>query len=301
MHEGNSGMENWIGRHRGKKTLAASVALFATVGLSACGGNGDGKNLAGKPGAVANAASDGGQSAAIKVEGQGTPLSGDIETIKAMTPPVTWEPDGAFPRGTVRLSARSVHASALKAHAPGAYTTLPWGDEALSLSTGTVTDLAGDGRFAIGRWTAGSDSTGSAFNVQQGRVWAVGAPVDVELPVSGMQCVLAAATRPTASDGNTAPGSLKSAAAVVARTVNALGIAENNVELSLQYSIGKDLDQTFGAAVPVGGMSTARNTRSSLYTTFLGPDASKPYLVVSYGVHSPTVGLINGLAVLNCS
>lgn len=294
-------MENWIRRHSGKKTLAASVALFATVGLSACGGNGDGKGLAAKPGAVANAAGNGGQSAAIKVEGHSTALSSDFASIKVVTPPATWAPDGAFPQGTVRLSAGSASASALKAVAPGAYTTLPWGKEALSLSAGTVTDLAGDGRFAIGRWTAGSDSAGQTFNVQQGRVWAVGAPVEVALPPSGMSCTLVAATRPTASDGNTAPGLLKGATALVAGATNPLRVAENSVDVSLQYSVGKDLDQTFTATVPLNGMSLSRGARSSLYTTFLGPDASKPYLVVSYGVHSPTVGLINGLAVLNCS
>lgn len=275
--------------------------MFAALGLSACGGGGDGKSPAGQPGAVANAAGNDGQSAAIKVEGQSTPLASDLETIKVVTPPVTWEPDGAFPRDSVWLSTHSVSASALKAHAPGAYTTLPWGEAALSLSTGIVTDLAGDGRFAIGRWTAGSDSLGQTFNVQQGRVWAVGAPVDVKVSQTAMNCALVAATRPTASDGNTAPGLLKAATAVVAGALNAKGVAENSVDVSLQYSVGKDLDQTFTAAVPLRAMSTSRVTRSSLYTTFLGPDASKPYLVVSYGVHSPTVGLINGLAVLNCS
>ena len=292
-------MENWIGRHGSRKTLAATVAMLAAVGLSACGGGG--KGGAAEPDAVANVAGVDSGSAAIKVEGQSTSLSNDIETVNVVTPPVTWAPDGGFPQGTVRLSKRDVPVSTLKAHAPGAYTTLPWGDDGLSLSAGTVTDMAGDGHFAIGRWTAGSDSVGQSFNAKQGRVWAVGAPVNVKLPKAGMSCALVAATRPTASDGNTVPGLLRSATATVAGVINSLGAVENVVDVSLQYSIGKDLDQKFTAAAPVGSMSTSRGTLSSLYTAFLGPDASKPYLVVSYGVHSPTVGLINGLAVLNCS
>lgn len=292
-------MKNGIGQCSDKKTLVGSVAIFAALSLSACGG--DGKGGAGQPDAVANAAINGGPPAAIKVEGQSIALSNDIKTIKVVTPPVTWSPDGSVPQGTVRFGSRSAPAFASKSQAPGAYTTLPWGNEALSLSAGTVTDIAGNGQFAIGRWTAGSDSAGQTFNAQQGRVWAVGAPVEMTLARTAMTCKLVAATRPTASDGNTVPGLLKGATAVVAGALNGRGVAENSVDLSLQYSIGNDLDQTFVQAVTLGGMSTSRSTRSSIYTTFLGPDASKPYLVVSYGVHSPTVGLINGLAVLNCS
>ena len=289
-------MKNWIGQQAHTKASAAMVCMAASLALSACGG--DGKSGAG---AASAAASNGVGSKAIKAEGKSTSLSSDLGTVNVVTPPVTWGPDGAFPQGTIRLSGRGYPTSRLKAHAPGVYTTLPWGAEELSLSTGTVTDLAGNGHFAIGRWTAGSDSAGYTYNANQGRVWAVGAPLDAKFPPTGMSCALTAATRPTASDGNTVPGVLKGATAVIQAGRNSRGFVDSTTSLTLQYSIGKDLDQTFTEAAPLGSIYTSRATRSSLYATFLGPDASKPYLVVSYGVHSPTVGLINGLAVLSCS
>ncbi|MGG1944217.1 hypothetical protein AB1286_05325 [Trinickia sp. NRRL B-1857] len=291
-------MENWI-QQRGYGKTSAVGAMLAALALSACGGGGKGGADAADASMKVEAAS-GSNSAAIKVEGTSTSLSSDLKTLNVVTPPVTWGADGAFPPGTVRLTGRGYSPSALKEYAPGVYTKLPWGAQDLSLSTGTVTDIAGNGQFAIGRWTAGSDSSGHTYNINQGRTWAVGAPVDVKLPLTGTNCTLVAATRPTASDGNTAPGVLKGATAIVAGMRNSVGLIENRGALTLQYSIGGDLDQTFSTVTPLGSMYTSRASRSSLYTTFLGPDASKPYLVVSYGVHAPTVGLINGMAVLSC-
>jgi len=274
--------------------------MFAALGLSACGGGG--KAGADTSHGLANAqALNGGGPAAIKVEGKSASLSSELETLGVVTPPVTWGADGTFPQGTQRFSGRGYAASTLKEYAPGVYTKLPWGKDDLNLSAGTVTDIAGNGHFAIGRWTAGTDSLGHTYNVNQGRVWAVGAPIDVKLPLTGMNCQLAASTRPTASDGNTAPGVLKGATAIVAGIPNAEGAIENRGALTLQYSIGGDVDQTFTGLAPLSSMYAARASRASFYTTFFGPDATKPYLVVSYGVHSPTVGLINGLAILSCS
>lgn len=246
------------------------------------------------------AKSDSGKgSASIKVDGQSKDLSGDLKGIRVVAPPVTWSVDGSPPQVGYYLAGGVQPASMLKSLAPGAYTTLPWGNaETVSLSTGTVTDLFGNGDFAIGRWTDGSDSAGSSYNANQGRVWAVGAPVDVRMmPGITKRCTLNAATRPTTRDGNTAPGMLRDATAVMAG--DPAGFGGSFAELTLQYSIGTDLDQTFKAKTQVGLIS--RTPRWSVATEFLGPDASKPYLVVSYGVHSPSAGLINGLAVLNCS
>lgn len=278
---------------------AATGAVCATLMLAGCGGGSDGRSSA----AVVSSDSLAKVSAAsIQVEGQSQDLSGDMKTIAVVTPPVTWNADGSLPQGKIRLIGRDHLASDLKTHAPGAYTTLPWGADSLSLSTGTVTDIAGNGHFAIGRWTAGSDSVGQSYNGNQGRVWAVGAPVDIRLAEQAkMSCTLAAATRPTTSDGNIAPGVLKTAAAVATGSADSFGRIGNHVELTLQYSIGGDVDQTFTTSAPVGALYLSRASQSSVLTTFLGPDESHPYLVVSYGVHAPTAGLINGLAVLNCS
>ena len=84
----------------------------------------------------------------------------------------------------------------LKEAAPGAY--VAFGDN-LSLLSGTVTDLSGNGSYAIGKWTDGSDSSGATYNRNQARFWAVGQPVDVTLKEGAvMRCTLASATRPTA-------------------------------------------------------------------------------------------------------
>ncbi len=285
--------------HKCRKAIAMTATMYAALALSACAG-GDDKGLAST--ANANAVADSSSAGpSIKVDGQSMAISADIPAVTIVTPPVTWSADGSLPQGTIRLSSRGHLASQLKSHAPGAYTTLPWGTESLSLSKGTVTDIAGNGQFAIGRWTDGSDSSGRSYNENQGRVWAIGAPVDVKVPSTGLSCAVIAATRPTSSDGNTVPGVLKSATAKVANESNSLGVLESKVSLTLRYSIGSDVDQTAMPVAPLGAMYTSRMSRSSLHTTFLGPDASKPYLVVSYGVHSPTAGLINGLAILNCA
>jgi len=293
-------MANKIAGRRFSNIVAMKLVVCSTWVLAGCGGGGGGSAGGSAPAPTNSVAHE--HAASIKVEGQSKDLSSDIKTVAIVTPPTTWNANGTFPQGMLRLVGRDQPASALKSHAPGAFTTLPWGSETLSLSTGTVTDIAGNGHFAIGRWTAGGDSAGQSYNANQGRVWAVGAPVDVRL-VEGtkLSCTLAAATRPTTSDGNTAPGVLKGAEAVATATTDSRGRAERSIFVTLRYSVGNDLDQTFAAIAPAGAMYLSRATRTSLSTTFLGPDADKPYLAVSYGVHAPTAGLINGLAVLSCA
>ncbi|WP_236655032.1 hypothetical protein [Burkholderia pyrrocinia] len=281
----------------------AMFALMAGLGLSACGGDdGDGGSTATSTDASAGGNSSGGpSSSSIRVEGQSQALSSSLTTVSVFTPPVSWNADGSFPSGSLTLSASGVDASQLKSQAPGAYTTLPRTKDVLSLSTGTVTDIAGNGDFAIGRWTAGSDSAGRSYTVNQGQAWAVGAPVTVSVTdQTQLNCSLVAATRPTSMDGNTAPGSLGGATAVVTSQKDVLGNIGAHAALTLQYSIGADKNQTFSGDTQVGSMSTSKAKRSSLFTQFTGPNASTPYLVVSYGVPAPTVGGVNGLAMLSC-
>lgn len=278
------------------KSAAATAAVLSAFGLAACGGGGGGESKPAPAKAQESAAT-----AHIEAEGKATPLSSELTTVKVLLPPVSWSADGSMPQGDVRIG-REENPSVLQATAPGAYTTLPLDRGALSLSRGIVTDIAGNGHFAIGRWTAGSDSAGYSYNANQGRAWALGAPLSEPVTVGeGMRCELAAATRPTASDGNTAPGALASASADLAEGTDPFGRSSNVASLKLRYSIGNDQDQTFADDVSVGSMVLTKATRSSLATTFFGPDASQPYLVVSYGVHAPTVGLINGIAVFRCA
>ncbi|MDR8732224.1 hypothetical protein [Burkholderia pseudomultivorans] len=291
-------------KHRIVQVAAATFAVAAALGLSACGGGDDGGSPAASIDASAGGATSGGassSSSSIRVEGESHALSSSFAEVNVLTPPVSWNADGSFPSGSLVLSARSVDASLLKSQAPGAYTVLPRSKDTLSLSTGTVTDIAGNGDFAIGRWTAGSDSAGHSYNANQGQTWAVGAPVTVGLTdQSRLNCSLVAATRPTSTDGNTAPGSLGTATAVVTGQTDAFGQRYASAALTLQYSIGTDKDQTFSGNARVGAMVTSSGTRSSLYSSFMGPNAATPYLVVSYGVYAPTAGGINGLAMLSC-
>lgn len=287
-------------KHRIVQVAAATLAAAAALGLSACGGGDDGgSNVASIDASAGGAPSS--SPSSIRVEGESQALSSSFAEVNVLTPPVSWNADGSFPSGSLVLSGRSVDASLLKSEAPGAYTVLPRGKDTLSLSTGTVTDIAGNGDFAIGRWTAGSDSAGHSYNANQGQTWAVGAPVTVSLTDQlQLNCSLVAATRPTSTDGNTAPGSLDVATAVVTRQSDASGQFYTNAALTLQYSIGTDKAQIFSGNSRVGAMLTSSGTRSSLYSSFMGPNAAKPYLVVSYGVYAPTAGGINGLAMLSC-
>jgi hypothetical protein len=193
----------------------------------------------------------------------------------------------------------------LKEAAPGAY--IAFGDH-LSLLSGTVTDLSGDGSYAIGKWTNGSDSSGATYNRNQARVWAVGRPVAVDLkPGAVMRCTLASKTQPAAMDGNTAPGTLLDASAEI-RRVSDEDPAE--MTLSLRYSIGQDEQTVTLESLP--GAYTSRQSdashngaqRSGRYAVasrFLGRDPLKPYLAASYTLHSPTAGIISGMVALSCS
>ncbi len=285
------------------QAVTATFAVVAALGLSACGGGDDdgGSSSAASNDASAGGGASGGGASSIRVEGQSQALSSSLTTVSVLTPPVAWKADGSFPGGNLTLSANDADASQLKAQAPGAYTTLPQIGNVLSLATGVVTDIAGNGDFAIGRWAAGSDSAGHTYTANQGQTWAVGAPVTVSMSEqTQFICSLVAGTRPTATDGNTAPGSLGGATAVVTSTTDTFGKVIANAALTLQYSIGADTNQTFSGDTRVGSVSTSVATKSSLFTKFMGPNASTPYLVVSYGLLAPTAGGINGLAVLSC-
>lgn len=198
-----------------------------------------------------------------------------------------------------------MNSAELKEAAPGAY--MAFGGQ-LSLLSGTVTDLAGDGSYAIGKWTNGSDSSGATYNRNQGRFWAVGQPVDVKLkPGAVMRCTLASTTRPVSADGNTAPGTLFDASAEI-RRVSADELPE--MMLSLRYSIGQDQQTVTLTSVPNGYTSRLReearngvqhSERYAVASRFIGRDPHKPYLATSYTLRSPTAGVISGMVVLNCS
>ncbi|WP_107309951.1 hypothetical protein [Burkholderia metallica] len=293
-------------KHRLLQAATATFAVVAALGLSACGGGDDGGSDGGAAsnGASSNGAAPGGASSStgIRVEGQSQSISSQVSTVRILMPPASWN-GGQIPNGNYTFSAVSHPAASLTEQAPGAYVAIPYDAKGTlkTLTKGIVTDIAGNGEIAIGRWADGADSAGATYNANQGQVWAVGAPVaiDATSPVQ-MQCSLAFATRPTSADGNTAPGSLNSATATLTNGTDSLGKPAINYTLDLQYSIGSDQNQSFVGTAMVGLTELKSKTRSTLMSTAMGTDAKQPYLVVSYGIPAATTGNINGLVALSC-
>jgi hypothetical protein len=298
-------MQNVYEKRRILQAATAAFAAVAALGLSGCGGgDGGGAGAAASGNTPSNGTSDGSASSAptIRVEGQSQSISSQYSTVRILMPPAAWN-GGQMPNGNYTLRALSQPAAALKEQAPGAYIEIPYDSSGTvkTLTKGTVADLAGNGSIAIGRWTDGADSSGATYNANQGQVWAIGVPVaiDSSVPVQ-MQCSLAFATRPTPTDGNTAPGSLNGATATLTSGTDTFGNPGINYTLNLQYSIGSDRDQTFVGTSAIGSTVLSAKTRSTLMSTVMGPDAKQPYLVVSYGIPAATTGNINGLVALSC-
>jgi hypothetical protein len=280
------------------KVALVGGMLFATMGLTACGGEGaDGGsawNKKGKWGPAANENDKWGSGNVIRVEGASRSVlskDGKLTVLWPLTPSSNYGMlQGSFTSGMV-------DASTLQQAAPGAYKTL--GDRAALLS-GTITDLAGNGEYAMGRWANGNLSNGEHYTVSQGRAWAVGTPVKVDFsrkPV--FACKLHAATRPVAVDGNTPPGAV---AAATAKVYVGEGPGIDPVyDLSLSYNIGSDKAQTMTASAVSLGLVSDTVKKHTLQASFLGADALRPYLAVAYTMQAPTVGTIHGLAMMACS
>ncbi|AWU98433.1 hypothetical protein DM992_01785 [Burkholderia sp. JP2-270] len=298
-------MQRLYEKHRLLQAATATFAVVAAIGLSACGGGDDGgsgssaaSNGASSTGAPSGSASS---SSTIRVEGQSQSISSQVSTVRILMPPASWN-GGQMPNGHFTLRALSQPTATLKEQAPGAYVAIPYDSSGTikALTKGIVTDLAGNGAIAIGRWADGADSSGAAYNANQGQVWAIGVPVaiDTTSPVQ-MQCSLAFATRPTSADGNTAPGSLNGATATLTTGTDTFNPAINYT-LNLQYSIGSDQNQSFVGTSAIGLTELSSKTKSTLMSTVMGTDAKQPYLVVSYGIPAATTGNINGLVALSC-
>lgn len=230
-------------------------------------------------------------------------VAGQVRLIVAPTS-VTF---GSLPDSTTSVLGSPVNASELEERSPGAYTGFPLGSgKRINLISGTVTDLAGNGQFAIGRWTDGSDSAAGTYNAKQGRVWAVGTPVNVTLdPGKTLSCHLDSATHathPTAANGNTAPGTLEVATATFTNSGAQPLTSFLDGHLSLQYSIGHDEHQTFAQVSPHSqGISLSRQEQFEFISRFVGADPTHPWYLLSYAIHAPSTGTISGIAALACT
>lgn len=276
--------------------LIAATMTFALAGCGGGGGSGSGNSSG-----TASPSSSTTTSAAANYEVSGSAqeviqANGNIAGILSAP---TWTADGSLTSGRWEQGS-SFAASAQKEFAPGAYMTFSDGTDTISLTSGsTIADVAGNGQFAIGRWTNGSDSLGGSYNANQGRTYGVGTPVSVSLSGSQtLSCSLVAATKPTASTGNVAPGTLNSAT-VTASFNN--GVNATMLSISLNYSIGADSNKPFTASNLVANSANFSSVSAyTLISRFVGTDATQPYLLLAYGIQAPSTGTVNGMAALSC-
>jgi hypothetical protein len=275
--------------------MSLATAMVAGLGLTACGGGGDD---APPPAASGNVEE---KQAGIRVEGQSRGVQALDGEVQLLLPAVSWLGHGTLTNDKF-MRMITVSASSLGEAAPGAYKSFPVGkDKTLELQSGVITDLYSNGEVSLGRWADGSDSSGNAYNANQGQPWAVGTPVQPVLPIGEKRaCRLVAATRPTASDGNVAPGLLQSAEATLMIEPNTIGVTQANMALDLHYSIGTDENQSISIDGPVGALSSSKVKQFTLLSTFSGTDRFNPYVLVAYGVQTPTSGTINGVAAMLC-
>jgi hypothetical protein len=270
------------------------IAATMTFALAGCGGGGNSSGTSGTSSGTTTSAA-----VSYQVSGSAqevTQVNGNIAGILSAP---TWTTNGSLPTGRWEQGG-SFAASIQTEFAPGVYIGLSDGTDSISLTTGsTISEVAGNGQFAIGRWTNGSDNLGGAYNANQGRTYGVGTPVSVSL--SGAQtlnCSLAAATKPTSSTGNVAPGTLNGA--TVTASFNG-GLNSTVLAISLNYSIGADSNQTFTASNVLANSASFSSVGAyTLISRFVGTQATQPYLLLAYGVQAPSTGTVNGMAALSC-
>ncbi|ABF13146.1 hypothetical protein ACUXAV_006512 [Cupriavidus metallidurans] len=183
-----------------------------------------------------------------------------------------------------------------KATQSGAYTQVGIDANSLiTLTSGKVVDVTGNGDYAIGRWTDGSSTIG-AVNVNQGDHYAVGTPLKL-LQVLGigktLACTQIASTSPTAVSGNFPVGKLNSATAVIDLNGPTLQT------LNLDVAIGSDAHATANIVGTVlNGVTQSNGVLHHVQT--LGTSQSQPLLAIGYAMPTPSSGDVTGVVILKC-
>jgi hypothetical protein len=73
------------------------------------------------------------------------------------------------------------------------------------------------------------------------------------------------------------------------------------LSVSLTYSIGADSNQTFTAQNVMANTANFNSVGAyTLMNRFVGTQATQPYLLLAYGIQTPSTGTINGMAALSC-
>ncbi|WP_454056670.1 hypothetical protein [Cupriavidus sp. Marseille-Q8015] len=275
------------------KISFAGLTTLAALALSACGGGGGGGD--------APASQQPGNTAppppAITVQGSAPAVSADPLALVFVPQDETSTRPTAYSVSTATLPA-----NLQKVTAEGAYTQFA-GDanSVIKLATGTVVDVAGNGDFAVGRWTNGSSSAGS-INVNQGTHYAVGKPLkliqDITLQPDlsigpKLFCNGIASTSPTAVSGNYPAGKLNSATA----TISLSGPTVDS--FTLDVAIGSDPHAT---ATVTGVLPNALSISNGVlyHVQTLGTSQTSPYLAIGYAMPTPSSGDVSGVVVLKC-
>lgn len=275
-----------------KLTLSAiSVASF--LALAACGGGGDGGGSS-TPAAVTPAPTPVPPPPTIVVQGS-------APTVTADPMAVVFVPQTETSTKSVlqSIASNAFPGSLQKATAEGGYKQIGIDANSLiSLTTGKIVDVTGNGDFAIGRWTDGSSSIGN-MSVKQGAHYVLGKPLKLVpdlnplIPDTKATCSLIASTSPTAVSGNFAPGKVNSATAVVSLKFASLD------SLSIDLAIGSDAHATANAtATALEGVLQSQGLMRHVET--MGTSQTKPLLAIGYAMPTPSSGDVTGVVVLQC-
>ncbi len=271
-----------------KAKFALSIVSTATLlTLTACGGGGGDSAPTTQQPATPPAP-------AITVSGSASAVAGD--PLAVVFVPQTEKSTQPVPQSIAHAAFPSQFQ---KSTADGAYTQIGIDANSLiSLTTGKVVDVAGNGDYAIGRWTDGTTNFGS-INVNQGAHYAIGKPLalapdlTVGAPDIKVSCSVVANTAPTAVSGNFGVGKLNSASAIVDLTFVTLD------SLNLDIAIGSDAHAT--ASATLTALTGVLQSQGFLrHMQVFGTDPKKPYLAVGYAMPTPSSGDVTGVLVLKC-
>lgn len=274
-----------------KLTLSA-ISVASMFALAACGGGGDG-GASSTPAAVTPAPPP----PTIVVQGSAPTVTADPMAVIFV--PQTETSTKAVLQS---IASNAFPGSLQKATAEGGYKQIGIDANSLiSLTTGKIVDVAGNGDYAIGRWTDGSSSIGN-ISVNQGAHYVVGRPLKLvqdltlqpDLTVGPkLNCSAVASTAPTAVSGNFAVGKLNSATAVIDMGGPFLK------SFTLDVAIGSDSHATSTVTGTIlSGVLQSSGVLHHVQT--LGTSQTKPLLAIGYAMPTPSSGDVTGVVVLQC-
>ena len=270
------------------KFALSMLSAAALLALAACCGGGGGDSA---PATQPSTPTPPAPAPTITVQGSATAISGD--PLAVIFVPHTETSTKPAPQA---IASNAFPAQFQKSTPEGAYTQVGIDANSLiTLATGKIVDVAGNGDYAIGRWTDGSSTIGSA-SVNLGEHYAVGKPLKIQQVLGigkTLACALVASTSPTAVSGNFTPGKVNSATA----TIDLNGPTLQTI--SLDVAIGSDAHATATVnGTILNGVFQSNGVLHHVQT--LGTSQTQPYLAFGYAMPTPSSGDVTGLVVLKC-